>query len=126
MPTYTFICSEGHETDRRMGYSETDMIVCPECGQPAEREAVYYDQHIIGETCAKPYRRADVPRDEKSFHHTFRRANEAGQEIAYEIQKRERETGTAIKQPSLYKQALARAKEVQSGIKQPLFERDHA
>lgn len=39
MPLFTFICGEGHSTER-LAHRDTEVIWCS-CGQPAARQSIY-------------------------------------------------------------------------------------
>lgn len=45
MPLYDFRCKRGHVTEQRTG-TEVSHVTCG-CGEMAERQAVYVDQHAI-------------------------------------------------------------------------------
>jgi len=52
MPTYEYLCDNGHKTEVRAGY-EVIAVTCPTCGQEARRVPIYECQYINGETVAK-------------------------------------------------------------------------
>ena len=51
MPRYDFRCGCG-VFEQVQGY-DVDVVPCPSCGSPSQREAVYAHQSIKGETCPK-------------------------------------------------------------------------
>ena len=53
MPRYDYRCKEGDVTEAVREMSVTE-IVCPSCGGVAQRQAVYANQIIRGETVARP------------------------------------------------------------------------
>ena len=59
MPRYDYRCKEGDVTEAVREMSVTE-IACPSCGGVAQRQAVYVDQHIRGETVAKPRLRSSI------------------------------------------------------------------
>jgi hypothetical protein len=83
---------------------DTTSVPCPLCGKPAQRESVYYDQYIFGETCAKNQRK--TPQDRVNLSNYM----EASQEVAYHYDKFEKETGEPVPRPDLWNKAKKRAK----------------
>lgn len=110
MPLYDYVCAEGHEREARRGYDD-EVIVCPEsgCGELAVRSAIYESQHVITETGAKSFRRADVPRDERYLKPQYDLYREAAQEVDYSYGKIEASTGREVK-TNFFKEGLARAR----------------
>ncbi len=119
MPTYNFTCRDGHTVEKRAGIS-CDLIPCPICGLPAQREAVYQDQAVFTETGAKFTRRAEVPRDERRHDKDFKRFQEASQELDYTHKKNEETVGHELPSKSLWKQAKKRARAIQQGLVPPV------
>lgn len=71
MPRYDYTCSQGHTTEAQRG-REVSAIPCPVCGNEAQREAVYADQFIRGETVAKGARKSSPAGDIKNRHGQYR------------------------------------------------------
>ena len=92
MPLYSFICSEGHSTER-LAPRETELIFCS-CGQPAARESVY----AIGVSGF-----ARTPIDQRPI--KLRAFQEASAELEYNHSRRTNVDGSPSKEPSLWKAA---------------------
>lgn len=117
MPTYDFTCRVGHTTEKRAEYGTTS-ILCPRCGQPAQRESVYLDQYAITETGTN--RRAEVPRDEKRHDKDFKLFQEATQEVDYVHRQNEETVGHGLPSKPLWKKARRRARAIQQGHAPPV------
>ncbi len=114
MPIYDYSCSEGHTTEKRAGIN-VNLIPCPACGLPAQREAVYLDQAVFTETGAKFSRRADVPNDQRRYDKKFKLFQEASQEVDYNHKKNEESVGRELPSESLWRKAKSKARAIQRG-----------
>ena len=112
MPLYDYCCGSGHVTEARRG-RDCESILCPACGEEARRVAVYAEQTIIGETVAKGVSSATRAGNIKDKHGRTRVSlfQEASAEIDRAHQKREQEVGRELPSPSLYKEAMKRARQ---------------
>lgn len=119
MPIYNFTCKVGHTTEKRAGY-EVTSILCPSCGLPAQREAIYEEQNCITETGYKYARRNEVPRDEKRHDKDFKLFQEACQEVDYVHKQNEEIMQQPLPDKPLWKKARQRARAIQQGIAPPL------
>ena len=100
MPRYDYRCPQGHVTalKRPMVVS---VIECP-CGRAALRVAVYAEQHIIGETVAKP--RLGNSCMDRNGRYDLGLVTEAQHEIIYHAEK------AGVEPPDLWKDAKRRAR----------------
>jgi hypothetical protein len=110
MGLYDYRCVNGHTTEKRADRN-LQHIICPECGEAANRVAVYQDQYIFGETVAKGGSRATREGNIKDKYGRTRVSvfQEASAEIDYAHTKAENEVGCELPHPDLYKRALRRA-----------------
>ncbi len=88
----------------------TEML-CLVCRRTAQRSAVYLEQSIIGETCAKGRVNATRAGNVTDKHGRKRLSifQEATQEIDYAHTKREKETGLSLPSRGYYREGVRRA-----------------
>ena len=100
MPRYDYRCKEGDVTEAVREMSVTE-IACPSCGGVAQRQAVYANQHIRGETVARPRLGSSI----KNKHGQFKLGlyAEAQSEIIHDSEK------AGIEPPDLWKQGKEKA-----------------
>jgi putative FmdB family regulatory protein len=106
MPLYDYSCRNGHTVEERRGYDD-DIILCPLCGDTAQRHAVYRYQSTITETGGKSYPKYNAKDGDKYRVSDF---HEASAEIDYAAAQAERKEGKPVKVPSMYKAGLRKAK----------------
>jgi len=111
MPTYDYVCVNGHVCELRRGYND-EVISCPECGNVSIRSAIYYDQSIVTETGMK--QKAKVPFEERYLKPEYELFREAASEADYQCKRLEdtmgydRSRGQSI-DPPLWKEARRKA-----------------
>ena len=104
MPLYTYRCQGGHEAEL-LRPRDTATAPC-QCGLPALRQTVYPLAHIG---------RATIPRDERSYRHSYGEYREAVAEVAEHYQRVNGERGPEeqVREPDYF--GLAKAQAVSKG-----------
>ena len=115
MPTYDFICPEGHVEEKICGY-DVDTVICPMCGCKSIRQSVYLFTPVT-ETGVKIGRLSMTPRDEKRYDVTL--FQEACAEREYAHTKSEEIAQRKLPSENLWGKAKKKANQILTGKEPP-------
>ena len=107
MAILTYVCREGHLTEKLVRGQDLQEIPCETCSGPAARQSVYH----IGFTGF-----ARVPLDQREI--KMGAYNEASAELAYRHERAESNAGERLPTPPLWQTAKREARRLQKlGVK---------
>jgi putative FmdB family regulatory protein len=107
MPTYLYICREGHETEEMWQSVDDEFIGCPLCGQTAHRAFCSFLPAIRGETVGQSFSTSRI-KDSKG-RYRLSHFQEASAELADGYDRIEKREGRKVKRPDPYKAGLREA-----------------
>lgn len=113
MPTQEYVCELEHVTEVRVGYDALNVMPCPECGQPAQKQSVYLIVPFT-ETGVQIGRLNPVPLDERRV--KVSRFKEAAEEIDYQYNKADIPDDA---RPNYFRAGLHKAHNVAAGKEPP-------
>ena len=106
MPVYDYRCDRGHMTEERRGLDDV-TITCPRprCQSEARRAPIYHSQYMQAETGPVGGKKNPVDPKDENLGPALREFQEAADEVNYEYEKAERQTGVKQKRRNVFQEA---------------------
>ena len=121
MPTYTYICENGHSHDKRISrYGDVGSRTCPFCKGEAYRQSVYLFTPFT-ETGVKVGRLVDTPRDERRV--KVSKFMEAAEELDYNHKKLEESVQHKVSTPDYFHEGYRQGYAIKAGKRPPTNEK---